>query len=165
MRKLREEAARWLTRMHGAAPDDPERGRFEAGLMSYPVHAAEYEAFADLWGSLDWLARCDAVAEVMERERQFCQRFIRQDTLNLFLAGGSAEVAHRQWQSKPLWRMARQTGVGQVEQQSLQDGDTRALTAPSCQRGSRQHIECGFADNAAIALQAGSGTTPRAISP
>lgn len=50
---LERTAARWLVRMARAAPDHPDRGRFEAWLAQSPAHAQAYARLAEVWDAFE----------------------------------------------------------------------------------------------------------------
>jgi len=131
MSKIEEEAARWFARMRGAAPDHPERGRFEAWLTASPAHAAEYNAFIDTWRDLQSGARGEELALAMrerqERQFQARRRMLAHGVAGLVLAGagGGWYFGYRQ----PVWQFARETGVGETARAVLDDGSVATLNA------------------------------------
>lgn len=133
MKRIEEDAARWFARMQGAAPDHPDRGRFEAWLMADPAHAAEYAAFADIWNDLrPGSGGGEALAEAMKRrfERRHLERrkLIKRGVAGLLAAGAGGEAVYALWQRQPQWQLACQTGTAQLARKTLQDGSTLTLS-------------------------------------
>src|SRR5690606_32635271 len=110
--RLREQAARWFIRMRKAEPDDSARSRFEAWLMSDPVHAREYSAIAETWEAFDSTSSLQSLAKAMERKRdELAQqknqlgKIARQGVLGAFMAvaaGLLGHVAWNEWQARPV---------------------------------------------------------------
>ncbi len=127
MNKQQEEAAGWFARMRGAAPDHPDRGRFESWLAADPAHAAAYSAVTRLWGVFDSTAATQALAGAAERRRDLRQgrrRLLKQGLLGLLLAGGAGGLLYRRWQDEALWQLTPETGTGRTQSLSLPDGST-----------------------------------------
>ncbi|PKO25968.1 MAG: hypothetical protein CVU35_01610 [Betaproteobacteria bacterium HGW-Betaproteobacteria-8] len=134
-KRLREEAARWFTRMQHAAPDHPERGRFEAWLMSDPAHASEYEAFVKTWDDFDSTHRMQSLADALERKsaalKEKYRKTIARGLVGLFLfvsCGLLGQVAWREW-TQPWYVQASVTGIGETGHQLLADGTELILNA------------------------------------
>lgn len=139
MLRLRQEAARWFMRMQHAAPDHPERGRFEAWLMAHPAHAREYAAIAETWEDFDSTSRLNALARALERKRAELRgkrarlgKAVSRGVLGVLLVVSSGLLGHsmwREWQAQPVFELARSTGIGEVGQQGLEDGTLLTLNA------------------------------------
>ncbi len=131
MNGIREEAARWFTRMRNAAIDHPERGRFEAWLASDPLHAREYAAFEAFWQRLDTPQGWETVDRGLERRREQRRRLLKRGLGGMLLAVVVGKAAHWQWLGVPVWQLARQTGTGGILRESLADGSRLTLGAAS----------------------------------
>lgn len=134
-KRLREEAARWFMRMQHAAPDHPDRGRFEAWLMSDPAHASEYEAFAATWDDFDSTHRMQSLADALERKsaalKEKYRKTIARGLMGLFLfvsCGLLGQVAWREW-TQPWYVQASVTGIGETGHQLLADGTELIMNA------------------------------------
>lgn len=134
-KRLREEAARWFTRMQNASPDHPDRGRFEAWLMANPAHASEYAAFAELWEDFDSTSRLKSLAQALERKTELSSQKIKTVTrgiLSLLLiisCGLFGQRIWQEWMDQPISIQASSTGVGEIKKQELADGSQIILNA------------------------------------
>lgn len=157
MRGVRDDAARWFTRMHDAAPEHPERGRFEAWLAASPVHAAEYSAIAEVWQDFETTASTQALARALERrtasQRADRRKQLKRGLLGVVLAIGCGFLGQRAWlqeAGQPSMPLARSTGVGEMLEQALPDGSEVLLDADSA-------LEITYsADRRAVSLQRGA---------
>lgn len=157
--RLREQAARWFIRMRKAEPDDPERGKFEAWLMSSPLHAREYAIIADTWESFDSTARLQSLATAMERKREeFLQqknkfnKLAKQGLLGLVAFAISAVLGHtmwREWQAQPVMQVAYGTSAGEILRHTLEDGTQIVLNG-----GAKIHITY-YRNRRVVALTSG----------
>lgn len=143
--RLREQAARWFLRMRRAQPDDPERSRFEAWLMSDPVNAREYSAIAETWEVFDSTSRLQSLAKAMERKRaELAQqknklgKIARQGVLSAFMAvavGLLGHVAWNEWQARPVLQAAYGTTSGEIKSVAMDDGTEMLLNG-----GAKVHV-------------------------
>lgn len=131
MSRVREEAARWFARMRDAEADDPERGRFEAWLVSDPAHAREYAAFAEFWQRLDTRQGWETVGSGLERKRKQRRRALKSGLATALFAAVGAEAVWWQWRHATVWETALQSETGQTRMEILQDGSQLALGAAS----------------------------------
>lgn len=135
MISVKEEAARWFVKMQHAEPDDPRRSLLEAWLLESPAHAHAYAAMEKLWVRFDSGSELEALANVLEQQKehklQARRRVLKGTVLGLLFSGGLGSLAYRQWQTYPLWELARQTAIGQLYDQPLQDGSQLTLGANS----------------------------------
>lgn len=122
----REQAARWFARMQRAQQDHPERARFEAWLAADPLHAAEYQAFADLWSDFSSTSRTQALADGMERQGSR-RAFVRNGLagLVLLLGGGLGWRSYR----TSSFDEAFATVIAERRLESLRDGSSIYLDA------------------------------------
>ncbi len=145
MKRIREDAARWFTRMHGAEPDDPERGRFEAWLASNPAHAREYVAFEDFWRRLDDARSWETLDQGLERKRARRRQLLKRGLGAVLLAALGGEAAWRQWRDAVVWQIAVDSETGQTRREILDDGSQISLGAASeaevaCSRAGRRAV-------------------------
>jgi len=130
--RLREQAARWFVRMRRAEPDDLERGKFEAWLMSNPQHAREYNVIAETWEAFDSTPRLQSLAKAMQQKRDdFLEqknksaRLAKQGLLGMFLMIASGIIGHalwNEWQSQPVLQTAYSTSSGEIKNIAMDDG-------------------------------------------
>ncbi len=83
MSSIREKAAAWFTRTLHLPADHPDQQKLREWLAADPRHAAEYQAFRDLWGDFSSTASTRALAGAME-QRQGRRAFMRRGALGLF---------------------------------------------------------------------------------
>lgn len=143
--RLREQAARWFIRMRRAEPDDPERSKFEAWLMSDPVHAHEYSAIAETWEAFDSTPRLQSLAKAMERKRaELLQqknnmgKLAKQGVLGAFMAVAAGLLGHTiwgEWQAQPVHQAAYSTISGEIKTVSMDDGSQLTLNG-----GAKVHV-------------------------
>lgn len=129
MSRARREAALWFGRMRNAAPDDPQRGRFEAWLMSNPEHASEYAAFDDLWADLESTPRLQAISRVMTQKQNNTQRRLRASALSVLAIIASAITAHQTWMHWPQYQL--EIAAGPIRQIDLPDGSEIVIDSAS----------------------------------
>lgn len=143
--RLREQAARWFIRIRKAGPDDPERSRFEAWLMSDPSHAREYSFIAETWEAFDSTSRLQSLAKAMERKRdQLVQqknklgKLAKQGFLSVLLSVGAGLGGHAiwsEWQAQPVLQAAYSTSSGEIKNISMDDGTQLVLNG-----GAKVHV-------------------------
>lgn len=131
MSGVREEAARWFTRMRDAAVDDPERSRFEAWLARDPAHAREYAAFEDFWQRLDKPQGWETVGQGLDRKREQRRRLLKHGLGVFAVATLGGEAAWWQWRHAAVWEVALRSEIGQPRRQILDDGSQLSLGAAS----------------------------------
>lgn len=131
MNRVREEAARWFTRMRDAEADDPERGRFEAWLASDAAHAREYAAFEDFWQRLDNAKGWETIDQGLDHKRAERRRLLKRGAGIVLLAGLAGEAAWWQWRSAAVWEIALDSDIGQTRRDVLDDGSQLTLGAAS----------------------------------
>ncbi len=135
MSTVQEEAVLWFTRMRAAGHDHPDRARFEAWLAASPAHAAAYAAFAGWFQDLDSSARCDAVADAMERRKAHRhltrRRMLKGGAAAVLFAAIGGEVLTSASRHRTAWRLAAQTATGEVRSLPLPDGSMVTLGAAS----------------------------------
>ncbi|CAD5107254.1 FecR family protein [Zestomonas carbonaria] len=124
----REQAARWFARMQNADADHPQRAEFEAWLAADPHHAAEYRAFAELWGDFSSTRRTEALAQAMERSRHQQRRRVLQGGVLAVLLAVTGAFGWHAWRQSPL-EMDLHTGIGEQQQERLRDGSHLHLNA------------------------------------
>lgn len=139
IQRLRQEAARWFMRMRGAEPDHPDRGRFEAWLMSDPAHASEYSAYLAIWEDFDSAAKLESLAQAMERkkaerleQRTRLGKAMTHGLLGMMIILGSGLFGYkmwRAWEAQPVLQTASSTGIGEIGRQTLDDGTALILNA------------------------------------
>lgn len=83
MSSIREQAARWFTRMMHAPADHPDHQLLRQWLDADPQHAQEYRAFCDLWGDFSSTTSTRALAGAMEH-RSSRRALLRGGVLGLF---------------------------------------------------------------------------------
>lgn len=83
MSSVREQAARWFTRMLHAPADHPDHQLLRQWLDADPRHAQEYQAFCELWGDFSSTASTRALAGAMEH-RVGRRALLRRGALGLF---------------------------------------------------------------------------------
>ncbi|CAG0996519.1 Protein FecR [Methylophilaceae bacterium] len=132
-KRLREEAARWFARMQNAAPDHPDRGRFEAWLMSSPAHASEYAAFAETWDDFDSISRLQSLAQALElKKAELGDKYVKtvvRGVLGIFLAITCSLLGYQVWMAQPVYTLASSTSIGEIKRQQLADGTLLTLNA------------------------------------
>lgn len=143
--RLREQAARWFVRMRRAEPDDPERGKFEAWLMSDPSHAREYSVIAETWEAFDSTPRLQSLAKAMQQKRNdFLEqknktaKLAKQSLLGVFLLLASGLISHalwNEWQSQPVLQTAYSTSTGEIKDIAMEDGTRLILNG-----GAKVHV-------------------------
>jgi transmembrane sensor len=153
------DAARWFTRMANAPADHPDRGRFEAWLVSSPRHAAEYARFSEVWDDFDSNDRLerltfaveDSRAKEEERKREQARR--RRGAIKVFAALGIGAALGWRFlsgkQDTPSLVIARSAARRQPLEQALPDG-SRLSMAPDSQLELRY-----FADRREVLLLRG----------
>jgi len=139
IQRLRQEAARWFMRMRGAEPDHPDRGRFEAWLMSDPAHVSEYSAYSAIWEDFDSAAKLESLAQAMERkkaerleQRTRLGKAMTHGLLGMMIVLGSGLFGYkmwREWETQPVLQTASSTGIGEIGRQTLDDGTALILNA------------------------------------
>lgn len=138
-RKIQQQAARWFARMQNAEPDHPERGKFEAWLMSSDLHAAAYLKFAALWDRFDNTNDLQTIASAVEaakqhkeeRNRKLRRRLVQGISSVMLLAIG-AVLGLQIWTThQPLMQMAHSTEVGQIKTAVLNDGSELIINSNS----------------------------------
>lgn len=134
-KRLREEAARWFTRMQKAEPDHPDRSRFEAWLLSNPAHASEYEAFAETWEDFDSTSRLQSLAKALEIKRAQLDKSktktLRNSLIGIFMVFGASLLGYKSWISQPVYELAINTEIGGIKRHQLADGSSLTLNADS----------------------------------
>jgi transmembrane sensor len=143
--RLREQAARWFIRMRRAEQDDPERSKFEAWLMSDPVHAREYSVIAETWEAFDSTPRLQSLAKAMEQKRHdFLEqknkagKLIKQGLLSVLLMVALGLFGHalwNEWQSQPVLQTAYSTSTGEIKSVAMDDGSRLILNG-----GAKVHV-------------------------
>jgi transmembrane sensor len=131
-KRLREEAARWFARMQNAAADHPDRGRFEAWLMTSPAHASEYCAFAETWDDFDSTSRLQSLAHALDLKKSEQGKQVKtvvRGVLGIFLAITCSLFGYHTWISQPVYELASSTGIGEIKHQQLADGTVLTLNA------------------------------------
>lgn len=131
-KRLREEAARWFTRMQKAPVDHPDRGRFEAWLMANPAHAAEYSAFADTWDDFDSTPRLQSLVRALNLKKAEYDtqiKTITRSVLSLLLVVSCGLFGYHIWISQPVYILASSTSIGEIKHQQLADGTLLTLNA------------------------------------
>lgn len=131
MNRVREEAARWFTRMRDAEADDPERGRFEAWLASSPAHAREYAAFEDFWRRLDDAKGWETLGQGLDRQRERRRQLLKRGLGAVLLAALGGKAAWWQWRNAVVWQIALDSETGRIRRQVLDDGSQLTLGAAS----------------------------------
>ncbi|MCY1501332.1 FecR protein [compost metagenome] len=126
MNSPREQAALWFARMQNAGAEHPQRAQFEAWLAAHPQHAAEYQAFAELWGEFSSTRRTEALAQAMEQRRQR-RRLLQGGLCALLLAFGGGLGWHT-WRQGPL-ELDLYTAIGEQREEHLRDGSELHLNA------------------------------------
>lgn len=130
---LREEAARWFTRMHrsaGAQPNAADADAWRAWLAADPRHAAEYAAFEALWQDFDSTPRVQALAQAVHAQRRTRRAAITRSVLGLAGLGVAGLLGYRGWGlylDAPQYAQARDSGIGERVTLTLPDGSTLAL--------------------------------------
>ncbi|WP_420994996.1 FecR family protein [Cupriavidus sp. 30B13] len=152
--ELREEAARWFLRMHGAEPDDGQRSRFEAWLASDPAHAQAFRAIAGVWDDFDSQSRLQALAAASQATAARGEPARRGPRRRAFLKQGALAVALSAGAGALAWRLGLQ-GEGETRLIATGPGQTRDVTLDD---GSR--IEVGPATRLRVAY----GAARRAVS-
>lgn len=141
-------------RMRDAAPDHPDRGRFESWLMADPAHAGEYSAFSDTWEAFNSTPGLQSLAQALERkktalaeQRARMGKMVARGMLSVMLLIGSGLFGHkiwREWQAQPLMELASATDIGEIGRQTLHDGTQLVLNADTSIRVTyyrdRRHI-------------------------
>lgn len=126
MSSIREQAARWFTRVLNLPADHPEREHLRAWLQADSRHASEYQAFCDLWGDFSSTRTTQALARVLE-QRNSRRSFVRNGLLGLvgLMALGTA------WRFKGSsdFEQRYSTGIGERSRQRLPDGSELYLGA------------------------------------
>ncbi|QDX81803.1 hypothetical protein B9N43_11415 [Denitratisoma sp. DHT3] len=141
MSGVREEAARWFTRMLGTEVDDPERGRFEAWLTSNPAHAREYAAFEEFWQRLDSPQGWETVGQGLDRKREQRRRLLKNHLGAILLVSIGGEAAWWQWRHTAIWEVALRSEIGQPRRAILDDGSQLTLGATSAAEVSYSRAE------------------------
>jgi transmembrane sensor len=136
-RKIQQQAARWFARMQNAEPDHPERGKFEAWLMSSELHAAAYAKLAAVWDRFDNTAGLQTMASAVESSKQRKderaqkqRRRLVQGLAGLFLVAVGAVLGMQVWSAhQPLMQLASTTEVGQIKKEILDDGSELVINS------------------------------------
>lgn len=135
--QIRQEAAKWFTRMQYAEADHPERSKFEAWLMQSHVHADEYLAISAVWDDFDSTSKINSLAQAMLRKKDIAQANrkklmqIAGKSLVIALVGIFSLFGYRAWQTQPTMNIASNTPIGQINSQALDDGSKLTLNANS----------------------------------
>jgi transmembrane sensor len=135
--KIQQQAARWFARMQNAEPDHPERGSFEAWLMSSDLHAAAYSRLSNIWERFDSTSSLQAIASAAESSRHLndehsekLRRRVIQGISCLALIAVSAVFGFQLWSANtPLMQMASRTEIGQVKKEVLEDGSELVINS------------------------------------
>ena len=137
--KTRKEAAQWFLRMQHAAPDHPERSKFEMWLFSSHLNAEAYNAISSLWERFDHIDGLNAMASAIQANVQQKDAFKRKTHTKLFngIAGLALLVFSglmvfklwHEWQNQALTTLASTTAVGEMKEQRLSDGSQLMLNS------------------------------------
>lgn len=127
MSSIREQAAGWFTRLMHLPDDHPDRQRFQQWLAADPRHAAEYQAFCELWGDFSSTASTRALATAMER-RLGRRAFARNGALGLL--GVLAVGLGWRWSGgHGAFERSYVTAIGERRRERLPDGSELYLDA------------------------------------
>lgn len=127
MSDVRQQAARWFTRMLELPDDHPERARFNQWLETDPRHVEEYQTFVDLWQGFTHTSQTQALAGAMEGVRR--RRLLGGSLLGLLAMSGLGGLLT--W-SRPVGREVQYaTGIGEQRSVALDDGSQLTLDADS----------------------------------
>lgn len=126
MSSIREQAARWFTRVLHLPGDHPLHEQLRAWLNADPAHAREYQAFCELWGDFSSTRHTQALAQVLER-RASRRAFTRNGLLGLvgLLAIGLGWRERR----RPVFEQLYSTDIGECSRFLLPDGTELTLAA------------------------------------
>lgn len=129
---MREQAARWFTRLNGAGRtiDDATLSAWRAWMEAAPGHASEYAAFEALWRDFDATPRVEALAQALHRQRRTRRRAIVQGALGMAGLGVLGLLTRRgweAWQDGTTYASERRTGIGERVALSLPDGSRLTL--------------------------------------
>lgn len=128
MSSIREQAARWFTRVLNLPADHPEREHLRAWLQADSRHASEYQAFCDLWGDFSSTRNTQALARALE-QRNSRRSFLRNGVLGL--AGLMALGTAWRFKGPGDFEQRYTTGTAERRRYSLPDGSELYLDADS----------------------------------
>lgn len=124
MTSPRHQAAHWFTRLLDLPAEHPDRHAFSQWLAADPRHAAEYQAFGELWGNFSSTAHTQALASAMEQVSR--RRFVRNSALGgLLLAMTFGGLLSGRRQGEQILMSA----IGQTRRVRLDDGSEVVLDA------------------------------------
>lgn len=137
--KIRKEAAKWFLRMQNAAPDHPERSKFEAWLLSSELNAEAYSAVSSLWERFDSTDGLNAMATAIQTSHSHNKANTTKTRTKLvniiagiaLLSFGSL-VSFKlwdEWQNQALMHLASTTAIGEMKEQQLSDGSELTLNS------------------------------------
>ncbi|MBK4998159.1 DUF4880 domain-containing protein [Pseudomonas sp. S31] len=127
MSDIRQQAARWFTRVLELPADHPERARFAQWLAADPRHAEEYQAFADLWQGFAHTSQTQALAGAMEGVRR--RRLLGGGLLGLLAMSGLG--GWLAWSRLVGREVQYATGIAEQREVTLADGSQLTLDADS----------------------------------
>lgn len=127
MSDVRQQAARWFTRMLELPDDHPERARFNQWLEADPRHVEEYQTFVDLWQGFTHTSQTQALAGAMEGVRR--RRLLGGSLLGLLTMSGLGGLLT--WSRLVGREVQYATGIGEQRSVALDDGSQLTLDADS----------------------------------
>jgi len=132
---IRNQAAKWFTRMQYAEVDHPDRSQFEAWLLQHPLHAEEYSAIAEIWDEFDSTDRLQSLTQAMHlkaAQDKASKNKILQNASGVVFSVVLSVLGYfgwSEWQAQPLMQMAQSSQIAQIITQSLPDGSKMILNS------------------------------------
>jgi len=137
-KSLRETAIAWFLRMQQVDFEHADRSKFEAWLMQNPAHQQAYEEVTHIWEGFDSTAELKSLDAAMEQKnfltKQKRTRKISQSittVLSIAIIVFAGLFGYRTWQAQPLSEVVKIAQVGQIKQETLEDGTKLNMNANS----------------------------------
>lgn len=136
-KRVQKQAALWFARMQNAEPDHPDRGRFEAWLISNTLHAAAYAKLADTWGRFETTTDIKEVAVAVENANQLktqnkekLKRRVVNGVLSFTFFVVCTLLSLQLWNTYvPELQLASNTQIGEIKKETLADGSEITVNA------------------------------------
>jgi len=139
---VRETAIAWFLRMQQVDFEHADRSKFEAWLMQTPAHQQAYKEVTLIWEGFDSTAELKSLDAAMEQKnfqdqilaKQKRTRKIGQSIttlLSIAIIAFAGLFGYRTWQAQPLSETVKIAQVGQIKQETLEDGTKLNMNANS----------------------------------
>ena len=135
---VRQTAIAWFLRMQQVDFEHADRSKFEAWLMQTPAHQQAYEEVTFIWEGFDSTAELKSLDAAMEQKnflaKQKRTRKIGQSitaVLSIAIIAFASLFGYRTWQAQPLSEIVKIAQVGQIKQETLEDGTKLNMNANS----------------------------------